>query len=187
MLTRTGGRFQGQDVLTYTYARSYRNRKDAIALFTPELPLLGGTFDPTAPHQIPDSAGPASQTPNPFARVRRRSPLPMHGCLRDAAPDAWGRRIINLRLAGNPEAELDELTYLWASGSNRIGALDFQDSPTDYLPPASRQPASTSYSMLPSSSRRGPRCQPTSPLPRDTAPPSAEPGPRPFSKTGAVT
>ena len=134
MLTRTGGRFQGQDVLTYTYARSYRNRTDAIALFTPELPLLGGTFDSTAPHQIPDSAGPASRAANPFARVRRRSPLPMHGCLRDAAPDAWGRRIINLRLAGNPEAELDELTYLWASGSNRIGALDFQDSPTDYLP-----------------------------------------------------
>jgi serine/threonine-protein kinase HipA len=133
VLTRTGGRFQGQEVLTYTYARSYRDRTDAISLFTPELPLRAGTFDPTAPSQIPDPAEPTAQTPNPFARIRRRSPLPMHGCLRDAAPDTWGRRIINLRLAGNPAAELDELTHLEASGSNRIGALDFQDSATDYL------------------------------------------------------
>lgn len=134
VVTRTGGRFQGHEVLTYTYARSYRGRTDAIALFTPELPLQAGTFDPTASGQIPDAADPSARTSSPFARVRRRSLLPMHGCLRDAAPDAWGRRIINLRLAGNPEAELDELTYLGASGSNRIGALDFQESATDYLP-----------------------------------------------------
>jgi len=133
VLTRNGGQFQGQEVLTYTYARSYRDRADAISLFTPELPLRAGTFDPTAPTQIPDPAEASAQTSNPFARIRRRSPLPMHGCLRDAAPDTWGRRIINLGLAGNPEAELDELTYLAASGSNRIGALDFQDSATDYL------------------------------------------------------
>ena len=133
VLTRTDGRFQGQEVLTYTYARSYRDRTDSISLLTPELPLRAGTFDPTAPSQIPDPAEPTAQTSNPFARIRRRSPLPMHGCLRDAAPDAWGRRIINLRLAGNPEAELEELTYLEGSGSNRIGALDFQASATEYF------------------------------------------------------
>lgn len=87
VLTRTGGRFRGQGVLTYTYARIYRDRKDAISLFTPELPLRAGTFDPTAPTQLPDPAGPTTRAANPFARVRRRSPLPMHGCLRDAAPD----------------------------------------------------------------------------------------------------
>ena len=114
VLTRTGARFQRQEVLSYTYARSFRERPDAISLFTPELPLLPGTFDPTAPV------------------MRRRSPLPLHGCLRDAAPDAWGRRVINLRTAGDPEADLTELTYLAASGSDRIGALDFQDSATDY-------------------------------------------------------
>jgi serine/threonine-protein kinase HipA len=31
-------------------------------------------------------------------------------------------------------AELDELTYLLESGSDRIGALDFQRSPTEYVP-----------------------------------------------------
>ena len=30
--------------------------------------------------------------------------------------------------------ELDELTYLLESGSDRIGALDFQRSPTEYVP-----------------------------------------------------
>jgi serine/threonine-protein kinase HipA len=143
VLTRSGGRFQGHEVLTYTYARSYRDRTDAISLFTPELPLRAGTFDPTS--QIPVAADPAAQTSSPFARIRRRSPLPIHGCLRDAAPDAWGRRIINLRLAGNPEAELDELTYLEASGSNRIGALDFQESATDYLP---RGAAASLYQLM---------------------------------------
>ena len=63
----------------------------------------------------------------------------MPGCIRDAAPDAWGRRvIINKKLggkdAGADTAELDELTYLLESGSDRIGALDFQRSPTEYVP-----------------------------------------------------
>jgi serine/threonine-protein kinase HipA len=63
-----------------------------------------------------------------------RSPLALHGCLRDGSPDAWGRRVINLALAGNPGIDLNELTYLMESGSNRIGALDFQDSPSHYIP-----------------------------------------------------
>jgi hypothetical protein len=29
--------FQGQEVLAFTYARSYRERENAISLFTPEL------------------------------------------------------------------------------------------------------------------------------------------------------
>lgn len=33
-------------------------------------------------------------------------------------------------------AELDELTYLLESGSDRIGALDFQRSATEYVPRA---------------------------------------------------
>lgn len=124
-------RFDGQAVLSFTYASSYRARPAAIALFTPELPLRAGTFDPTAPTvSAPDPEGP----PGWGGARARRSPLPLHGCLRDAAPDAWGRRVINVRLAGNPDAELDELTYLVASGSDRIGALDFQLSPTSYEP-----------------------------------------------------
>lgn len=113
-LTRTDNLLAGEPVLVYTYARSYREgRPGAISLFPPELPLRPGTFDPSAP-------------------IGARMPLAIHGCLRDAAPDAWGRRVLNLRMAGNPSADLSELTYLAESGSDRIGALDFQDSATDY-------------------------------------------------------
>jgi serine/threonine-protein kinase HipA len=65
--------------------------------------------------------------------------LEMPGCIRDAAPDAWGRRVIINRKLGlkgkdTDTSELDELTYLLESGSDRIGALDFQHSPTEYVP-----------------------------------------------------
>lgn len=51
----------------------------------------------------------------------------------------WGRRVIVQRLlhrSGSQvdTAELDELTYLLESGSDRIGALDFQLSATEYIP-----------------------------------------------------
>jgi serine/threonine-protein kinase HipA len=36
--------------------------------------------------------------------------------------------------------ELDELTYLLDSGSDRIGALDFQQSATQYVPRHTQQP-----------------------------------------------
>ncbi len=101
-------------VLSFTYGRSYVARADAIALFTPELPLRPGTFDPMKP-------------------ATGREPTAVAGCLRDAAPDAWGRRVINLRLGPDPDVELSELTYLLASNSDRIGALDFQSSATDYV------------------------------------------------------
>lgn len=99
-------------VLAFRYASSYLARADAISLHTPELPLTAATFDPR--------------------NVPGRDPLPLHGCLRDAAPDAWGRRVINARHAGTG-TDLDELTYLLSSGSNRIGAIDYQASPVDYV------------------------------------------------------
>jgi serine/threonine-protein kinase HipA len=122
VLTPAGGRFQRQEVLTFTYARSYRERANAMSLFPPELPLRPGTFDPTAPAEDRHTGV-----------LRPRTPLPVHGCIRDSAPDAWGRRVINLRLASDPDVDLSELTYLASSGSNRIGALDFQESATDYV------------------------------------------------------
>lgn len=109
-----GAVLDGEPVLPFRYAASYLSRPDAISLFEPELPLTDQVFDPRRP-------------------ARGRDPLPLAGCLRDAAPDAWGRRIINLRRAGNPEADLGEMTYLLSSGSNRIGALDYQASPTAYV------------------------------------------------------
>ncbi|MCF6266681.1 MAG: type II toxin-antitoxin system HipA family toxin [Desulfuromusa sp.] len=104
--------------ILFNYGKSYLNRigdsNPAIAIYAPELPLKAGLL-------------PLSDR------------LTMPGSIRDAAPDAWGRRvIINKKLGfkgiGTDTAELDELTYLLESGSDRIGALDFQRSPTEYLP-----------------------------------------------------
>lgn len=115
VLTRTDRQVRNESVLAFTYAQSYRERPKAISLYSAELPLQSATMLPSEPKP-------------------GRSPLALHGCLRDGAPDAWGRRVINLALAGNPETDLDELTYLAESGSNRIGALDFQDSASHYTP-----------------------------------------------------
>jgi serine/threonine-protein kinase HipA len=89
-------------------------RGNAIAIYDAELPLRQGL--------IPLLPG-----------------LSIPGCLRDAAPDAWGRRVIlnkkfGKKAVGVDPAVLDELTYLMESGSDRIGALDFQLSPTLYEP-----------------------------------------------------
>ncbi len=97
----------------FNYGRSYLARDDAIAIYAPELPLRPGAIAPP--------------------------PLSMAGALRDAAPDAWGRRVIinrltGLRGAGAEAAALNELTFMLQSGSDRIGALDFQTSATHYVP-----------------------------------------------------
>ncbi|MYF89061.1 MAG: type II toxin-antitoxin system HipA family toxin [Boseongicola sp. SB0676_bin_33] len=100
--------------LIFNYGRSYLDRTDRIPVYEPELPLRSGPITP----------GPG---------------LGMAGCLRDAAPDAWGRRVILNRVFGlmGRDADidaLDELTCLLESGSDRIGALDFQHSPSEYVP-----------------------------------------------------
>jgi len=103
-----------EPVIAFRYAASYLARRDAISLWTPELPLTDQVFDPR------------QSTPG-------RDPLPLASCLRDAAPDAWGRRVINLRMSNDAGRDADEMTYLLGSGSNRIGALDFQASPVEYV------------------------------------------------------
>jgi serine/threonine-protein kinase HipA len=49
--------------------------------------------------------------------------LTWFGGIRDAAPDAWGRRVIESRLKA-PANSLPESTYLIHAGSQRVGALD---------------------------------------------------------------
>ncbi len=120
VLVRTANRYHDQPVFAFSYARRYRDRFEAVPLFGPELPLRPGVFDPTEPTRLPSGA--------------IRSPLPLAGCLRDAAPDAWGRRVVNMRFSRDPDVPLDELTYLLASGSDRIGNLDFQAGPDEYKP-----------------------------------------------------
>ena len=105
---------QDGDHLLFTYGASYRDRPGAIAIYEPELPLQRGT-----------------QSPRPG--------LAMPSCIRDGSPDAWGRRVIINRLTGASSAtaeapQIGELTYLLQSGSDRIGALDFQVSAREYTP-----------------------------------------------------
>ncbi len=53
--------------------------------------------------------------------------LPLFGGIRDAAPDAWGRRVIEARHKV-PANSLPESVYLLEAGSDRVGALDIRDS-----------------------------------------------------------
>src|SRR5579872_1621458 len=53
--------------------------------------------------------------------------LPFFGGIRDAAPDAWGRRVIESRLKV-PANSLPESTYLGHAGSQRVGARDIRSS-----------------------------------------------------------
>ncbi len=115
----------------FNYGRSYLARDDAIAIYDPELPLIAGA-------------------------IRPQAPLDIANALRDAAPDAWGRRVIINRLTGAKGRDadavaLDELTFLLQSGSDRIGALDFQMSATAYVP---RGGANTPLDLLAMSAER---------------------------------
>ena len=49
--------------------------------------------------------------------------LTQFGGIRDAAPDAWGRRVIEVQRQ-SPAYSLIEADYLLAAGSERVGALD---------------------------------------------------------------
>jgi len=103
--------------LLFNYGKRYLERPDAISIYHAELPLQAGYISPI-------------------------KNLELANCVRDAAPDAWGRRVIMNRKFGRKgnnldSQQLDELTYLLESGSDRIGALDFQRSPTVYEPRSS--------------------------------------------------
>ena len=53
--------------------------------------------------------------------------LPFFGGIRDAAPDAWGRRVIEAKLKV-PANSLPESQYLLHAGSERVGALDIRSA-----------------------------------------------------------
>lgn len=53
--------------------------------------------------------------------------LPEFGGIRDAAPDAWGRRVIEARRKV-PANTLSEAEYLLEAGGDRVGALDARPS-----------------------------------------------------------
>ncbi|MDX6670308.1 MAG: serine/threonine-protein kinase HipA [Solirubrobacteraceae bacterium] len=117
--------------VSLVYGRSYLARDDTIALYTPELPLREG-------------------------RIRPLPGLDAPGCILDARPDAWGQRVIMNRLIGAEAAQTDPadlglLQFLLESGSDRIGALDFQASPERYI---ARSRGNTTLDELAASAQR---------------------------------
>lgn len=119
------------DTLLFNYGQSYLGRKDAFSLYPPEVPLQAG--------HLPLLPG-----------------LSIPGCIRDGAPDAWGRRVLLNKILGakGNDADVDELselTCLLESGSDRIGVLDFQRSPIEYVP---RSPKSATLDELMQSAER---------------------------------
>jgi serine/threonine-protein kinase HipA len=99
----TCGRFRhqalprGAGVGRFVYGRSYRSRPDAVSLDPVHLPLSPRTYE---------TAGLGG----------------VFGALRDAAPDAWGRLVID-RVLGR--TDLTEIEYLLESPEDRAGALSF--------------------------------------------------------------
>ncbi|MEO8023886.1 HipA domain-containing protein [Polaromonas sp.] len=95
---------------TFQYGRSYRDRKNAVALDQFHLPL--------------------SARPQEFTKLKG-----IPGALRDASPDAWGRRVIQAKLS-LPEANVSEIDYLLNGPDDAAGNLRF--APTTTLAKASR-------------------------------------------------
>jgi serine/threonine-protein kinase HipA len=99
----TAGRFvleparTGVPVGRFVYGRTYLGRPDAVPLDPLELKLARQTYQTTALKGV-------------------------FSALRDAAPDYWGRRVIE-KHAGKPE--LGEIDYLLNSPDDRAGALGF--------------------------------------------------------------
>ncbi|MCW7509731.1 HipA domain-containing protein [Leptospira levettii] len=124
------GRIEEENGFYYfNYGQSYleksKENSKTFSIYEPELPLIEGRL-PLLPQ------------------------LKMPNAIRDASPDAWGRRVILNKISGSSAKEKDtndlsELLYLLESGSDRIGALDFQESPTEYKP---RQNANVSLEDL---------------------------------------
>lgn len=133
VMMHLGGKFSPTGLLTlteqegevlrasFTYGSNYLSRKDAVELDPASL-----SFEGSNEHKLSLK----KQVLKPLAG------LSLFGAVRDAAPDAWGRRVVEARL-GAPLNGLPESTYLRHIGNERIGALDFCESLQDTTPPKS--------------------------------------------------
>lgn len=108
------GAFEG----TLTYGKRYLQRPEVIALDPFRLPL--------------------SPRPQRFTKLKG-----IPGAVRDASPDAWGRRVIQARLQ-RAEAEIQELEYLLNGPDDGAGNLSFGRSLT---PPAPRRPFNCTHQL----------------------------------------
>ena len=100
----------GQTVGRFRYGDRYLARPDAVALDPFQLPLVGKVLEFTRSNGIP-------------------------GAVRDSAPDAWGRRVIEHFLQ-RPAADLHEADYLLQGPQDGAGYLSFG---LNAQPPAPRR------------------------------------------------
>lgn len=108
------GAFQG----TFTYGKRYLERPNVVALDPYHLPL--------------------STRPLHFTKLKG-----IPGAVRDASPDAWGRRVIQARLA-RPEADIAEIEYLLNGPDDGAGYLRFGLS---VLPPGPSRPFNRTHQL----------------------------------------
>lgn len=101
----------GISIGRFAYGRSYLDRADAIEFDPFRLPLSRGVREFTKLRGVP-------------------------GAVRDASPDAWGRRVIEHHLRAGP-ADLSEIDYLLNGPQDGAGSLSFGRRPPP-PPPRSR-------------------------------------------------
>lgn len=89
----------------FFYGQSYLENPNAIALSSSEIPLVRGK--------------------------RFTSQYDIHAVIKDALPDSWGRRVLYHR---HQTTSLSVLDMLLLSSSDRIGALHFQETSTQFEP-----------------------------------------------------
>jgi serine/threonine-protein kinase HipA len=108
------GAFEG----TLTYGKRYLARPEVVALDPFHLPL--------------------STRPRKFTKLKG-----IPGAVRDASPDAWGRRVIQAKLQ-RPEADIQEVEYLLNGPDDGAGNLSFGRTAT---PPAPRRPFNRTHQL----------------------------------------
>jgi serine/threonine-protein kinase HipA len=108
------GAFEG----TFTYGKRYLARQNVVALDEYHLPL--------------------SERPQRFTKLKG-----IPGAVRDASPDAWGRRVIQAKLE-RPEADIQEMEYLLSGPDDGAGNLRFG---LTVQPPVSRRPFNRTHQL----------------------------------------
>lgn len=108
LMTEDGTEVQAS---SFAYGLNYARRADALEVDPVSLSL----------RNIEDVLG---------KRLLPANQLPLFGGIRDAAPDSWGRRVIEAKLKV-PANSLPESQYLLHAGSDRVGALDIRASIQD--------------------------------------------------------
>lgn len=88
----------------FGYGRRYLARPNAV---------------PVDPYSLPLTCRPGDELTYEPMRP------PLFGAIRDAAPDFWGRRVLEAKLKVPPDS-VPESVYLLNGGSHRFGALDFR-------------------------------------------------------------